>query len=163
MSQANRYTHLAALTGRADNLDCAYHAAFYLLSCDPELCEIASRCVRTEGIDFAKLKRSTRDFDERTRFVVDIAHNLFSYYSPCKATPFEISRLGYPLMEQVCNAFYIASGDMKLQIQTDGENNAGIVLDATPYQCTKRTYHRMEQLQASMLACAQGSEDDWER
>ena len=152
MSQANRYIHLSALTGRADNLDCAYHAAFYLLSCDPELSEIAQRCVDREGIDFTKLKRALRGFDERTRFVADIAHNLFSYYSPCKATPFEISRLGYPLMEQVCNAFYIAAGEVKLQIQPDAENNAVIVLDTAPYQKTKCAHRYMEQLQASMLA-----------
>lgn len=150
MSQADRYIHLAALTKRSDTIDCAYHAAFYLLSIDPELYGIACKFTNVDGINFSGMKRATRGFDERTRFVVDIAHNLFSYYSPCKATPFEISRLGYPLMEQVCNALYIASGDVCLQIQLDAENNAEIVLDATPYQRTKHAHHFMEQLQANI-------------
>ena len=152
MSQADRYTHLASLTKRADTIDCAYHAAFYLLSADPELYEIACKFTNVDGINFSSMKRATRGLDERTRFVIDIAHNLFSYYSPCKATPFEISRLGYPLMEQVCTAFYIAAGEVKLQIQPDAENNAVIVLDTAPYQKTKCAHRYMEQLQASMLA-----------
>ena len=73
MTQANRYKELAALTKRADNLDPAYHAAFYLLSYDPELYETARRFVNVDGIGFTGIKRATRDFDERTRFVIDIA------------------------------------------------------------------------------------------
>lgn len=161
MSQAKRYNTLCALTERND-LDCAYHAAFYLLSFDKELYEIVCKNVSYDGIDFAKIKRSTRDFDERSRFVVDIAHNLFSYYSPCKATPFEISRLGYPLMEQVCNAFYIAAGEVRVEMQTDENSQAKMVLDATPYQKTKNAYRWIEQLQASM-GSQQDESNDMER
>lgn len=152
MTQANRYMHLAALTGRADSLDSAYHAAFYLLSYDKELYEIACKAVTYEGIDFAKIKRNTRSFDERTRFVVDIAHNLFSYYSPCKATPFEISRLGYPLMEQVCNALYIATEQVKIVVRQNENGKDEMTFDTTPYQSTKRTYNRMDQLIQSISA-----------
>lgn len=163
MTQANRYTHLAALTGRENNLDPAYHAAFYLLSYDPDVYEVARRCVTYDGIGFAKLKRSTRDFDESTRFVIDIAHNLFSYYSPCKATPFEISRLGYPLMEHVCNAFYIATDQVKVDVRQNENGQDEMILDATPYQKTKRAAIFMEQLQASMTASVQNEQDDMER
>ena len=52
MTQANRYKELAVLTKRVDNLDPAYHAAFYLLSYDPELYEIARRFVNVDGIGF---------------------------------------------------------------------------------------------------------------
>ena len=154
MTQASRYEALAALTKRADTIDCAYHAAFYLLSCDPELYETARRFVNTDGINFSGMKRATRGFDERTRFVIDIAHNLFSYYSPCKATPFEISRLGYPLMEQVCNALYIAAGEVKVEIRGQENGKAEIALDAEPYKRSKRAYRYMEQLQADMVADA---------
>lgn len=163
MSQAERYTHLAALTGRENNLDSAYHAAFYLLSCAPEVFGAARRCVTYEGIGFAKLKRATRDFDERSRFVIDIAHNLFSYYSPCKATPFEISRLGYPLMEQVCNALYIATEQVKVEIRQDENGQPYMRLDTLPYQRTQQTYAHFEQFQADMPAGAQGDGDEWER
>lgn len=69
MLQAECYIHLTALTGRENNLDATL------------------RCVKHEDIGFAKIKRATCDFDERSRFVIDIAHNLFFYCSPCKATP----------------------------------------------------------------------------
>ncbi len=152
MTQANRYKELAALTKRADNLDPAYHAAFYLLSYDPELYETARRFVNVDGIGFTGIKRATRDFDERTRFVVDIAHNLFSYNSACKATPFEISRLGYPYLEIVCNSFYIATGEVQVVLEQGQDEQPGIKLDASHYQQSRRIQQRFEQLQKAMIA-----------
>lgn len=152
MTQANRYKELAALTKRADNLDPAYHAAFYLLSYDPELYETARRFVNVDGISFTGMKRAARDFDERTRFVVDIAHNLFSYNSPCKATPFEISRRGYPYLELVCNSFYIATGEVKVVLEQGQDGQPGIKLDASHYQQSRRIQQQFEQLQKAMIA-----------
>jgi len=152
MTQANRYKELAALTKRADNLDPAYHAAFYLLSYDPELYETARRFVNVDGIGFTGIKRATRDFDERTRFVVDIAHNLFSYNSACKATPFEISRLGYPNLEMVCNSFYIATGEVQVVLEPGQDGQLEIKLDASRYQQNRRIQQRFEQFQKAMTA-----------
>lgn len=151
MTQADRYRKLTALTKRADNLDPAYHAAFYLLSYDPELYETARRFVNVDGIGFTGLKRATREFDERTRHVVDIAHNLFSWNSTCKATPFEISRLGYPLMEQVCNALYIAAGEVHVVLEPRQDGQLGIKLDDRHYQQSKRIQQKFEQLQNTMV------------
>jgi hypothetical protein len=151
MSQAKRYGTLCALTER-NQLDSAYHAAFYLLSYDKELYEIACKFISHDGIAFSKLKRAVSGFDERSRFIVDIAHNLFSYNSPCKATPFEISRLGYPYMELVCNALYIAAGEVKVEIQSDEKNRAQMSLDAGCYQQTQRIHRRLEQLQGMRTA-----------
>lgn len=163
MSQAKRYVTLAALT-KKDQLDSAYHAAFYLLSADPELYEIACRHVSVEGINFSGIKRATRGFDERTRFVVDIAHNLFSYNSPCKATPFEISRLRYPLMEQVCNALYIAADEVKVVIQQDQNQGLRMTLDASPYERTKFLHSRFEQMTAALMSQPEAdAEDELER
>ena len=152
MTQANRYKELAALTKRADNLDPAYHAAFYLLSYDPELYETARRFVSVDGIGFTGMKRAARDFDERTRFVVDIAHNLFSYNSACKATPFEISRLGYPNLEMVCNSFYIATGEVQVVLEPGQDGQLEIKLDASRYQQNRRIQQRFEQFQKAMTA-----------
>lgn len=166
MSQATRYNTLYVLTGKS-NLDCAYHAAFYLLSGDRELYEVACKCVTHDGIDFSKIKRNTRDFDERTRFVVDIAHNLFSYSSPCKATPYEISRLGYPLMEQVCNALYIATGSMEVLIQLDENQKLVMTLDTTPYEKEKNFQKHLASYWVTEEESEEESEeeqdDDWER
>lgn len=152
MTQANRYKELAALTKRADNLDPAYHAAFYLLSHDPELYETACRFVNVDGIGFTGIKRATRDFDERTRFVVDIAHNLFSYNSACKATPFEISRLGYPYLEMVCNSFYIATGEVQVILEQGQDGQHEIKLDNSHYQQSRRFQQQFEQFQKAMTA-----------
>lgn len=152
MTQADRYIKLAALTKRMDTIDSSYHAAFYLLSHDPELFETASRYVTVDGIGFTGLKRATRDFDERTRQVVDIAHSLFSWNSKCNTTPFDISRLGYPYMELVCNAFYIAAGEVQVVLTQGQDGKAKMVLDNANYQKTKRVYRQFEQLQSAMAA-----------
>lgn len=152
MTQANRYKELAALTKRADTLDPAYHAAFYLLSYDPELYETARRFVNVDGIGFTGIKWATRDYDERTRFVIDIAHNLFSYNSACKATPFEISRLGYPYLEMVCNSFYIATGEVQVVLEPGQDRQLGIRLDDSRYQQNRRIQQKIEQFQKSMIA-----------
>lgn len=152
MTQADRYRKLTALTKRVDNLDPAYHAAFYLLSHDPELYETARRFVNVDGIGFTGIKRATRDFDERTRFVVDIAHNLFSYNSACKATPFEISRLGYPYLEMVCNSFYIATGEVQVVLEPGQDEQLEIKLDGSRYQQNRRIQWQFEQFQKAMTA-----------
>lgn len=152
MSQAQRYTKLAALTQRADTIDCAYHAAFYLLSFDPEIYETAKRFVSSDGIYFSGLKRAARGFDERSRHVIDVAHNLFSYSSACKATPFEISRLGYPLLEQVCNALYIAAGEVTVEIRENENGQPEMLLDATPYERTKHIHSHMAQMLETAFA-----------
>ena len=152
MTQADRYIKLAALTKRTDTIASSYHAAFYLLSHDPELWETASRYVTVDGIGFTGLKRAIREFDERTRQVVDIAHSLFSWNSKCSATPFDISRLGYPYMELVCNAFYIAAGEVQVVVTQEQDGKENITLDNSHYQNTKRVYRQFEQLQRSMTA-----------
>ena len=152
MTQADRYIKLAALTKRMDTIDSSYHAAFYLLSHDPELFETASRYVTVDGIGFTGLKRATRDFDERTRQVVDIAHSLFSWNSKCNATPFDISRPGYPYMELVCNSFYIAAGEVQVVLTQGHDGEAKMALDGSHYQRTKRVYRQFKQLQSAMAA-----------
>lgn len=158
MSQAKRYHTLTALTGR-NQLDSSYHAAFYLLSYDTELYEIACRHVNCDGIDFASIKRATRGFDERSRQVIDIAHNLFSWNSKCDATPFDVSRLGYLYMELVCNAIYIAADEIKVVIESDQNHKEQMALDTEPYEKTKRIHSRLEQMQAAWRAEAETTED----
>lgn len=146
MTQAERYTNLAALTGNRP-LDCSYHAAFYLLSYEPEIYETARKCVTVEGIEFAKVKRLTKGFDETSQQLIDIAHNLFSWTSKCKVTPFDISRLGYPYMELACTACYIAAGQMEVVIEPE---TGSLKLDDKEYQKTQRLHERMERLYANM-------------
>ena len=146
MSHAQRYTELAALTGNRP-LDCSYHAAFYLLSYEPEIYETARKCVTVEGIEFAKVKRLTKGFDETSQQLIDIAHNLFSWTSKCKVTPFDISRLGYPYMELACTACYIAAGQMEVVIEPE---TGSLKLDDKEYQKTQRLHERMERLYANM-------------
>ena len=146
MSHAQRYAELAALTGNRP-LDCSYRAAFYLLSHDPEIYEMAKKCVTVEGIEFAKVKRLTKGFDETSRQIIDIAHNLFSWTSKCKVTPFDISRLGYPYMELACTACYIAAGQMAVVMEPE---TGSLKLDDKEYRNTQRLHEQMERLYANM-------------
>ena len=160
MTQAARYVKLATLTGRVDTLDSSYHAAFYLLSYDPEVCDIAARHITHDGINFPGLKRAARGFDERTRQVIDVAHNLFSWTSRCSVTPFDISRLGYPYMELVYNACHIAVGEVQVVIQKGRDGQETMVLDDAAYQQAKGIYMDMEQFQDSMISEMEHDEAD---
>lgn len=112
---------------------------------------MAKKHVNAMGIGFDGLKRSMRGFDETSLQVVEIAYNLFKWTGKCKVTPFDISRMGYPYMEQVCNAIWIASGEVNVQIR-DTENGAPeLFLNSTPYQRTQRLHDRMEQMYTEML------------
>ena len=105
---------------------------------------------------FDGLKRSLRGFDETSLQIVEIAHNLFKWTGKCKVTPFDISRMGYPYMEQVCNAIWIASGEVKVQIRDAENGEPELLLDNRPYQRTQRLHSRMEQMYTEML---ESSED----
>lgn len=160
LTQADRYIELAALTGRADILDSSYHAAFYLLSYDPEVCEIAVRYVTHDGINFSSLKRAALGFDESIRQVIDVAHNLFSWTSRCSVTPFDISRLGFPYLELVCNAFYIAAGGVQVVIQKSRDGQVKMTLDDSNYQQSKRIYSQFKQLQDTVVTEMERDEAD---
>lgn len=155
MSHAQRYKNLAALTGNRP-LDCSYYAAFYLLSYDPEIYEAARKCVTVDGIGFAKAKRLTKEFDETSRQLIDIAHNLFSWTSKCKVTPFDISRLGYPYMELACTACYLAAGQMEVVMEPETDS---LKLDDKEYRNTQRLHEQMARCYANMeLAGAEENE-----
>lgn len=160
LTQADRYIELAALTGRADTLDSSYHAAFYLLSYDPEVCAVAERYVTHDGISFPGLKRASHSFDERTRQIIDIAHNLFSWTSRCSVTPFDISRLGYPYLDLVRNAIAIAADEVQPVMQREPSGQMKMVLDDTHYQQSKRIYSQFKQLQDTVVTEMERDEAD---
>lgn len=87
MSQAKRYATLKALTER-EELDSSYHAAFYLLSGDTELCERAYEFVDIDGIDFDGLIKGCQNLDEPQMQLLSIARNLFSWTSKTAVTPY---------------------------------------------------------------------------
>lgn len=72
MDQAQRYKELAART-EGKTLDSSYHAAFYLLSCEQGIFDVAKKHVNAMGIGFDGLKRSMRGFDGTSLQVVEIA------------------------------------------------------------------------------------------
>ena len=161
MTQAERYTTLEGLLKRDGAVDSSYQAALYLLSSDRDLFEIAQKRISPIGIDFSGIKRDTRDFEEIGRQVVDLAHNLFSWTSKCKVTPFDISRLGYPSMDHAIHAIYIASDMVTVQIQESENGSPELLLDDEPHRRTQR----IQQGFAKMLEqqFAEKSSEDWER
>lgn len=150
MTQGERYIDLAARAGER-KLDSSYRAAFYLLSHDPELAGAAGKHISYAGIDFAAIKRATRGFDEISRQVVDIAHNLFSWSSKCKVSPFDISRLGYPYMEMAVNAMFIAADEANIVLEKDAAGQIKLSVDMSPYQNTIRIHQELQELHNKML------------
>lgn len=145
MSQAKRYITLQALTERKE-LDCSYHAAFYLLSGNADLCEKAYNFVDIDGIDFEGLIKSCQDLDEPQRQLLSVAHNLFSWTSETAVTPFDISRMGHPYMGLVCNAIYIASGEYAVRIETSEQSQPALVLDTSRYERAKHIHDNLERM-----------------
>ena len=82
--------------------------------------------------------------------MADIANNLFSWNSPCKVTPFDISRFGYPYMELVCNAYYIAAEEFQVVIEPGKEE---IMLnDHRNYPESRHIYRQLEQMERAVAA-----------
>lgn len=148
MSQAQNYMKLEALLRRLQPVtDPSYQAALYLLSTDTELTDAAAKYIDSDGIDFTEIKRATQGFDDRTQQLIDVAHNLFSWNSACTVTPFDLSRLCYPMLDQVCKAFYISAGQVTVQIQGRETALPYMELDDGPYQKTVRFTNMLQQMQ----------------
>jgi len=147
MSQAKRYATLQALTEREnEKLDCSYHAAFYLLSGNADICDKAYNFVDNDGIDFEGLIKSSQNLDEPQQQLLSVAHNLFSWTSDMAVTPFDISRMGHPYMELVCNAIYIASGEYAVRMELDGQNRPALVLDTSRHERTRHIHANLERM-----------------
>lgn len=58
--------------------------------------------------------------------------------------PHELSRLTYPWMEIVCNAIFISSGEVSVLLQENESGEPELVLDAAPYEKTKRIYEGLQ-------------------
>lgn len=143
MTHTEMYMNLCALTRRSGRLDHSYHAAFYLLSTDPEIYRLACNYIDNDGIGFQGMKMSARHLDDRQRQVVEIAHNLFSWTSRCPVTPYNISQMELPTLEAVINAIHIAVGHAAVQVH--GEQ--GLTISWDKFNQTKAIYaqlHRME-------------------
>jgi len=150
MSQAQNYIRLESMLQRSSQAeDPAYQAALYLLSTDTELTELACKYIDGDGIRFTGIKRATTGYDEKTRQLIDVAHNLFSYNSPCKVTPFDLSRLGYPKLEQVCSALYIAYGQVAVQILDRDKAHPQLKLDDSHYRRAIQIQQQFEQMTAA--------------
>lgn len=161
MTQGERYIDLAARAGER-KLDSSYRAAFYLLSHDPEITRIAEKHISINGIDFAAIKRSVRGFDEISKQVVDIAHNLFSWNSKCKVSPFDISRLGYPYLELTMNAIFVAADEANIVLRENQAKQIELSIDMSPYQNTMNIHRDLQKLHDQMLS-EQVDHDEMER
>lgn len=158
MAQAQNYLKLESLLHATQAKDSSYQAALYLLSTDTELTNAATRYINNDGIDFVGIKKATQGFDEHAQQLIDVAHNLFSWNSACAVTPFDLSRLGYPMMDQVCKALYISTGQVKVQIQDRDTPQPRMELDDSSYQQTIRFTKAIEQMQAGMAREPDGPE-----
>ncbi len=162
MTQAQNYLKLESLLHATQARDSSYQAALYLLSTDTELTNAAARYTDSDGIDFSSLKKAFLDVNERTGQLIDVAHNLFSWNSACTVTPFDLSRLGYPMLDQVCKALYISTGQVKVQIQDRETPQPRLELDDSSYQQSIQFAKAIERMQAGMSREPDGPELEYE-
>lgn len=146
MEQAKNYLQMQKLLRPEQVKHSEYQAALYLLSTDSELTDVAKRYISTEGINFSALKKATKGFDEPIRQAVDVAHNLFSYNSNCSVSPFDLSRMGYPMMDHVCNALFIAGDQYRVEVTQDKSGNWTLDLDSSRYEKNKQAQMFLESL-----------------
>lgn len=140
MTHAQRYVTLIALTKRVAKLDASYHAAFYLLATDKALFKKACPFVTVDGVDFSVMKRNCRDLDDQQKQLLSIAHNLFTWTSKCTVTPYDLSRLGYPALDYVCSALYIANGLVRVQVWENADGGPELKLDTSKYMQSKKIH-----------------------
>ena len=62
-------------------------------------------------------------------------------------TPFDLSRLCYPMLDQFCKALYISAGQITVQIQGRDTALPHMELDDGPYQKTVRFNDMLQQMQ----------------
>ena len=136
MNHAERYLSLVEKT-KGKKLYSEYQAAFYLLSSTQELYDLALPQVSPVGIAFSAINRNIKNLEESQAMIVSIAQNLFKYETKTNISPFEISRLGYPYMELVCNGIFIASGEAKVRTRVN-DQELELYLDTSSYERTKR-------------------------
>ena len=136
MNHAERYLSLVEKT-KGKKLYSEYQAAFYLLSSTQELYDLALPQVSPVGIAFSAINRKIKNLEESQAMIVSIDQNLFKYETKTNISPFEISRLGYPYMELVCNGIFIASGEAKVRTRVN-DQELELYLDTSSYERTKR-------------------------
>jgi hypothetical protein len=139
MTHAERYCKLLSLTRRTV-VDESYHAAFYLLATDDTLFKRACPYVSVDGVDFTAMKRKYGDLDYMQKQLLSIAHNLFSWTSKCPVTPHDLSCLGYPALDYVCSALYIANGMVQVQARENDFGEQEFSLDMSRYEQNKKIY-----------------------
>jgi hypothetical protein len=145
MTRAQRY--MAMLENRPDKLDNFYYAAFYLMSSDEMLSEQLYPYISHEGIDFPAMMEQCTGIDDRQRQMLSIAQNLFTCKSACEVTPSDIAGFGYPVLNNVCDAICVASGQARPQIQVNDSGEQVLVLDKSKGEQTKKIYDMLSGMQ----------------
>lgn len=135
MNHDERYIKLISLTGKEK--DNGYQAACYLLASSQDLYDIASKLVCREGIPFDEIKKEySAIWNDKDKSILLISENLFRYQTESSVSPFEMSRLGYPYLDIVCKAIFVASGYVDIEVN---EVAKSLNFNGVRYQCEGRT------------------------
>lgn len=149
MAHADRYDHLIHLTGKK-KADADYMAACYILSATIETTFQASSYISSEGIDFDALLEHG-ELSQTEKSLVQFAYNLFSWDRKPGISPFEISRLGYPFMALACNAVFISSGQYKVEVLENENDEKQLHLDDIPYRKAFKCYQEFDAVMDAVL------------
>lgn len=129
MNHVQRYLKMLKLCGR-ENVDCHYHAAFFLLSDRCEIAEKAYHFIASDGIDFDEMLRQV--FSSGEERLVRVAYSLYSLSDP-GIPVYELANLSHADYELVYIAMYIANGQFKVSIGNRGEQPE-IGIDKSGYE-----------------------------
>jgi hypothetical protein len=122
MAHAERYQKMIAHLDRDRQTDGYYTAACYLLSYKTTIAQLADHFVGYDGgagINFPKMLRAMKDFDENDRIVVDIAYSLFGCRATSKVTPHDMAALPCPWPELIANAMFLSQGHASIVLEAD--------------------------------------------
>lgn len=144
MTHFDRYESLMSRLGDRP-LDASYRAAVYILASEPELTYKACDHLNEDGIFFDDMLEKN-DFYDTEKLLVDIAHNLFRQNTKAAPSPYQISQLGYPHIDVVIQAIYIASGLHSVQIASDAEVGLFLKIDSTRHKVARKCYQSINDL-----------------
>lgn len=163
MNHAERYLDLIARCPK--QLDAQYRAAFYLLSAEKEVYEVAKEHVDVVGIDFAKIRKAAGSMGEKQMCVVQTAHSLFgSARSTTRIpTPYEISQLGAPLIGAVVTAMLICGEQAHVEVFTNAEGTPAFDIDTSNYYRNCRFNENLTKMAAEYAPAGEEDEDSLDR
>ena len=159
MNHAERYLDLIARCPK--QLDAQYRAAFYLLSIDREIYEIAKRHVDVVGIDFTGILKVCGQLEEFKTQIVRAAHDLFGSAKRTTTVPklSDVANLGAPYVGAVVAAVMVCGEQAHIEVQTDPQGRPVLAINTERFYKNLQLYQALTDMGAAPFPAGEGEED----